>query len=152
MPRKRFTVEQIIHQLREAEVLLAQGRTVGEVCRQIGVSEQSYYRLICRIRDRHRQNGRLGLRRRRQLLLTAEQSREDRIENRVRLKMRPNYEPTPLQNVGRVDFGHWGASPAFATRIILFRSRPGRASKLAMPCPKPDRGGAVRIRARRNRP
>ncbi len=44
MPRKRFSVEQIIHQLREADVLLAQGRTVGEVCRQIGVSEQSYYR------------------------------------------------------------------------------------------------------------
>ena len=44
MPKKRFSVEQIIHHLREAEVLLAQGRTVGEVCRQIGVSEQSYYR------------------------------------------------------------------------------------------------------------
>lgn len=42
MPKKRFSVEQIIHHLREAEVLLAQGRTVGEVCRQIGVSEQSY--------------------------------------------------------------------------------------------------------------
>ena len=44
MPRKRFTVEQIINPLREADVLLAQGRTVGEVCRRIGVSEQSYYR------------------------------------------------------------------------------------------------------------
>ncbi len=44
MPRKRFSVEQIIHHLREAHVLLAQGQTVGEVCRRIGVSEQSYYR------------------------------------------------------------------------------------------------------------
>ena len=44
MPRKRFTVEQIINHLREAEVLLTQGRSVGEVCRQIGVSEESYYR------------------------------------------------------------------------------------------------------------
>lgn len=44
MPRKRFSVEQIINHLREAEVLLAQGRTVGEICREIGVSEQSYYR------------------------------------------------------------------------------------------------------------
>ena len=44
MPRKRFSAEQIINHLREADVLLAQGRTVGEVCRQIGVSEQSYYR------------------------------------------------------------------------------------------------------------
>ena len=44
MPRKRFSVEHIINHLREAEVLLSQGRTVGEICRLIGVSEQSYYR------------------------------------------------------------------------------------------------------------
>ena len=44
MPRKRFSVEQIIHHLREADVLLAEGETVGGVCRRIGVSEQSYYR------------------------------------------------------------------------------------------------------------
>ena len=44
MPKKRFSVEQIINHLREAEVLLSQGRTVGEICRGIGVSEQSYYR------------------------------------------------------------------------------------------------------------
>ena len=44
MPRKRFSVEQVINHLREADVLLAQGRTVGEVFRRIGVSEQSYYR------------------------------------------------------------------------------------------------------------
>jgi len=44
MPRKCFTVEQIINHLREAEVLLSQGHTVGAVCRRIGVSEQSYYR------------------------------------------------------------------------------------------------------------
>ena len=44
MARKRYTVEQIINHLREADVLLAQDLTVGEVCRRIGVSEQSYYR------------------------------------------------------------------------------------------------------------
>lgn len=44
MPRKRYSVEQIINHLREADVWLAQGRMVGEVCRHIGVSEQSYYR------------------------------------------------------------------------------------------------------------
>ncbi len=44
MSRKRFSVEQNINQLREAEVLLAQGQTVGDICRGIGVSEQSYYR------------------------------------------------------------------------------------------------------------
>jgi transposase-like protein len=44
MARKRFKPEQIIHMLREAEVRLASGSTVGEVCRALGISEQSYYR------------------------------------------------------------------------------------------------------------
>ena len=44
MPRKRFTAEQIINHLREAEVLLSQGKSVGEVCRQLDVSENTYYR------------------------------------------------------------------------------------------------------------
>jgi len=44
MRRKRFKVEKIINHLRKADVLLAQGRTVGEVCQRIGVSEQSYHR------------------------------------------------------------------------------------------------------------
>ncbi len=37
MPRRRFTAEQIINHLREAEVLLSQGNSVGEVCRQLEV-------------------------------------------------------------------------------------------------------------------
>ena len=44
MARKRFSVEQIINHLREADVFLVQARTVGEVCRRTGVTEQSYYR------------------------------------------------------------------------------------------------------------
>jgi putative transposase len=44
MPRKRFTPEQIITKLREAEVLLSKGQKVGEVCRQLEVSENTYYR------------------------------------------------------------------------------------------------------------
>ena len=44
MSRKRYTPEQIIGMLRQAEVELAQGRKVPEVCRNLGVSEQSYYR------------------------------------------------------------------------------------------------------------
>jgi len=44
MPRKRFTSEQIIGKLREAEVVLAKGRAMPLVCRQIGVTEQTYYR------------------------------------------------------------------------------------------------------------
>jgi transposase-like protein len=44
MARKRFTTEEIIGLLREAEVRLSQGQTIGSVCRGLGVSEQSYYR------------------------------------------------------------------------------------------------------------
>jgi putative transposase len=42
--QKRHTTEQIIGLLRQAEVELAQGRSVGEICRGLGVSEASYYR------------------------------------------------------------------------------------------------------------
>ena len=42
--KKRYTAEQIIGLLRQAEVELAQGRSVGEICRGLGVSEASYYR------------------------------------------------------------------------------------------------------------
>jgi DNA-binding NarL/FixJ family response regulator len=41
MSRKHFTTEKIIEMLREAEVALAQGMTVGEICRQLGVSVQN---------------------------------------------------------------------------------------------------------------
>ena len=44
MPRKRFTSEQIISKLREAEVELAKGNAVPLVCKQLGVTEQTYYR------------------------------------------------------------------------------------------------------------
>lgn len=44
MSRKNYKPEQIIGMLREAEVRLSQGATVGELCRGFGISEQSYYR------------------------------------------------------------------------------------------------------------
>jgi putative transposase len=44
MVRKRYTPEQIINKLREAEVLLSQGSTIGVACKKIGVSDYPYYR------------------------------------------------------------------------------------------------------------
>ena len=44
MGRKRYTAEQIIGKLREAEIELAKGRTVGEVAKHLGITEQTYYR------------------------------------------------------------------------------------------------------------
>ncbi len=44
MPRKRYSAEEIIQKLRGADVLLSQGKTVSQACKQIGVSDQTYYR------------------------------------------------------------------------------------------------------------
>ena len=44
MVRKGYTAEQIINKLREAEILLGQGATIGEASRKIGVSDYTYYR------------------------------------------------------------------------------------------------------------
>ena len=44
MSRKRFKAEEIVNKLREADVLIAQGRMVVQACKQIGVTEQTYYR------------------------------------------------------------------------------------------------------------
>ena len=41
---KRYKPEEIISKLREAEVRLAQGASVGEVVRQLGVTQVTYYR------------------------------------------------------------------------------------------------------------
>jgi putative transposase len=44
MSRKRFTMEQIIGVLREVDVKVSQGKNVGQTCREIGITEQTYYR------------------------------------------------------------------------------------------------------------
>ena len=70
MSRKRYTPEQVIGMLRQAEVELAQGKRISEVCRSLGVSEQSYYRWRSeygglkleqarRMKDLEKENGRL---------------------------------------------------------------------------------------------
>jgi hypothetical protein len=56
MARKRYTVEQIIAKLREAEVELAQGAKTPQACRKRGISENTYYR---RLKELERENGRL---------------------------------------------------------------------------------------------
>ena len=44
MARRSYGAEQIINKLREAEVHLSQGLTVGEASRKMGITEQTYYR------------------------------------------------------------------------------------------------------------
>jgi len=42
--RKRHTAEEIVAKLRQVEVLTAQGRSVAEAIRSIGVTEVTFYR------------------------------------------------------------------------------------------------------------
>jgi len=42
--KKRYMGTQIVAKLRQADVLIGKGRTVPEVCREIDVSQQTYYR------------------------------------------------------------------------------------------------------------
>ena len=44
MAKKRHTPEQVINKLRKAEVAIAEGSTVAEAARRIGVTEQTFYR------------------------------------------------------------------------------------------------------------
>jgi len=44
MGKKINSPEQIVRKLREAEVLISQGNTIGQASRQLGITEQTYYR------------------------------------------------------------------------------------------------------------
>ena len=70
MAKARATPEPIIAKLREAEVLIAQGKTVAQAAKQIGATEQTYYRWrreygglktdqAKRLKERERENARL---------------------------------------------------------------------------------------------
>ena len=70
MPPVTYSVEQIIHKLREAEVLLGQGQTVKDICRKWNITDPTYYRWrqeygglkldqAKRLKDLERENARL---------------------------------------------------------------------------------------------
>jgi putative transposase len=70
MKRRRHTPEQVIRKLREADRMLAEGKTTGEVCRQLEVSEATYHRWqrrfggikgeeVKRLKELERENARL---------------------------------------------------------------------------------------------
>ena len=44
MARKRYSAAQNIGHLRQAEILISEGKTIGEAARQLSISEQTYYR------------------------------------------------------------------------------------------------------------
>ena len=44
MPRVKHSVEQILHKLREADVLIGEGKKVSDLCRKWSITEPTYYR------------------------------------------------------------------------------------------------------------
>ena len=70
MARRRFSVEQIISKLRQAEVELSKGSSTSAVCKKLGITENTYYRWrreygglrldqAKRLKDLERENARL---------------------------------------------------------------------------------------------
>jgi transposase-like protein len=70
LARKRYSAEQIIGHLRQAEILISEGKTILEAARHLGVSEQTYYRWrkeyggmevtqVHRLKELEQENGRL---------------------------------------------------------------------------------------------
>ena len=70
MPIKKYTTEQIIGMLRDAEILLAEGHTVALASKKLGIAEQTYYRWrkeyggmkvshAKRLKDLEKENGQL---------------------------------------------------------------------------------------------
>lgn len=70
MPFKKHKSEEVIGKLREAEIVLAQGAPVGEMCRRLSIREQTYYRWrkeysglktdqVRRMKDLEKENARL---------------------------------------------------------------------------------------------
>ena len=68
--KKRYTETQIVAKLRQADVLIGKGNTVPEVCREIDVSQQTYYRwrqkyggmspeMVKELKELQKQNARL---------------------------------------------------------------------------------------------
>ena len=68
--KQRHTPEQVIAKLREAEVKLAKGAAIAQVCKDLAITEQTYYRWrkeygglkldqARRLKDLEKENGRL---------------------------------------------------------------------------------------------
>jgi putative transposase len=70
MKKKGYSSEEIIRKLRQAEVLFHEGKVVAEACRELGITDSTYYKWrkeyggmkmdqAKRLKDLERENGRL---------------------------------------------------------------------------------------------
>ena len=114
MARKRFTTEQIIRKLREAEVELSKGQSVGVVCKKLGVTTNTYYRW-------RKEYG--GLRLDQAKRLKQLERENTRLKTLLEFKLATDYPLLPARVVGR------SASAWYRTLIL------GKGSEtFALPC------------------
>ena len=57
MPSRKYSVEQIVAKLREAERLQGQGLTIAQVCKRLGISDQTFFRWRIKVRSAKRGRG-----------------------------------------------------------------------------------------------
>lgn len=68
--KKKYSGTEIVGKLRQADVLIGQGKIIPDVCREIGVTQQTYYRwrtkyggmspdMVKQLREVQKENGRL---------------------------------------------------------------------------------------------
>ena len=125
--RKRYAAEEIIAKLREAEVRLAQGDTVGQAVRKLGVSEQTYYRWrreyggmrvdqAKRLKELERENARLKQ-------LVAEQA----LDNSIRVRW-PRETSEPGETTAGGDTRTGSTARLGTTRLSRHRTGTGDAA------------------------
>jgi len=130
MSRKRFTAEQIIHKLRQAEVELANGQRMAQVCKTLGISEQTYYRWrreygglrldqAKRLKTLEQENARLKT-------LVAEQALGASVSGRLSVKTdalgRYPIPPDRWKDLNRSVLNRMGAAEDIAGTIIFLAS------------------------------
>jgi putative transposase len=86
MGRKRYTPEQIIRLLRQSEVLSSQGRNLPEICKEIGVTTNTYYRW-------RKEYGGMQVNQAKRLKALEEETHLLRAANQLRIKTRQSLAP-----------------------------------------------------------
>jgi len=68
--KKKYSGTEIVGKLRQADVLIGEGKIIPDVCREIGITQQTYYRwrnkyggmspdMVKQLRELQKENGRL---------------------------------------------------------------------------------------------
>ena len=135
MPRKRYSTEQIVTKLRQAEVELGRGLRTPQVCKKLGVSEQTYYRWrkeygglrldqAKRLKELERENTRLKK-------LVADQALDNMILKEVASETSEPVPATPGRGACAAPAGRLGAAglPSAQSGAVNTPASAGRSGR-----------------------